>query len=199
MEGSRALVFILDKKSISLKSSLRLRRLSQAWDHSKNNWCSFRCQTFLLFVLFLKYFLAACNCPEACGIVVPQPGIKPMCPAQQDWTTREIPRSYFKQVLVLSWFQTYRRVVILFVLLFSLEFVSDSFATPWTVAHQFPLFMGFSRILEWVAMPSSWSLPDPGIEPGPPGLAGGFLPLSYLGSPYLQKSHSEESYCEPFT
>ena len=29
------------------------------------------------------------------------------------------------------------------------------FATPWTAAHQAPLSMGFSRILEWVAMPSS--------------------------------------------
>ena len=30
-------------------------------------------------------------------------------------------------------------------------------ATPWTVAHQAPLSMGFSRqrILEWVAVPSS--------------------------------------------
>ena len=30
-------------------------------------------------------------------------------------------------------------------------------ATPWTVAHQAPLSMGFlqARILEWVAMPSS--------------------------------------------
>ena len=29
------------------------------------------------------------------------------------------------------------------------------FATQWNVAYQAPLFMGFSRILEWVAMPSS--------------------------------------------
>ena len=28
-------------------------------------------------------------------------------------------------------------------------------ATPWTVAHQAPLSMGFSRTLEWVSMPSS--------------------------------------------
>ena len=28
------------------------------------------------------------------------------------------------------------------------------FVTPWTVAHQAPLSMEFSRILEWVAMPS---------------------------------------------
>jgi len=27
--------------------------------------------------------------------------------------------------------------------------VSDSFATPWTVAHQVPLFMGFSRQEYW--------------------------------------------------
>ena len=31
------------------------------------------------------------------------------------------------------------------VLLFSHSVISDSFATPWTVAHQFLLFMGFSR------------------------------------------------------
>ena len=30
--------------------------------------------------------------------------------------------------------------------------LSDS-ETPWTVAHQPPLSMGFSRILEWVAIP----------------------------------------------
>ena len=35
--------------------------------------------------------------------------------------------------------------------------VSDSFATPWTVARQAPLSMGIlqARLLEWVAMPSS--------------------------------------------
>ena len=33
-------------------------------------------------------------------------------------------------------------------------FISDSYATPWTVACQAPLFMGFfqARILEWVAI-----------------------------------------------
>ena len=43
------------------------------------------------------------------------------------------------------------------------------FVTLWTVAHQAPLSMGFSRqeysILEWVAMPfSRENLPDLGIE-----------------------------------
>ena len=59
--------------------------------------------------------------------------------------------------------------------------MSDSFVTPWTVAHQTPSSMEFSRqenwsrlpsthgilwarILEWVAIPSPGDLPDPGIE-----------------------------------
>ena len=43
----------------------------------------------------------------------------------------------------------------------------DSFVTPWTVAHQAPLSMGFSRQEYWSGLPftSSGDLPDPGIEP----------------------------------
>ena len=46
------------------------------------------------------------------------------------------------------------------------------FATPWTVACQAPLSMGFSRQEYWTGLPfpSSWDLPDPGIEPRSPGL-----------------------------
>ena len=41
------------------------------------------------------------------------------------------------------------------------------FATPWTIAHQAPLFMGFSRQEHWsgLSCPSPGNLPDPGIEP----------------------------------
>ena len=41
------------------------------------------------------------------------------------------------------------------------------FATPWTVAHQAPLSMGFSRQEYWSGLPfpSPGDLPDPGIEP----------------------------------
>ena len=50
--------------------------------------------------------------------------------------------------------------------------MSKSFATPWIVAHQAPLSMGFSRkkILEWLAIPFTRGLPDPGIEPESPAL-----------------------------
>ena len=41
------------------------------------------------------------------------------------------------------------------------------FATPWTVAHQAPPSMGFSRQECWSGLPfpSPWDLPNPGLEP----------------------------------
>ena len=41
------------------------------------------------------------------------------------------------------------------------------FVTPWTVACQAPLSMGFPRQEHWseLAFPSPWDLPHPGIEP----------------------------------
>ena len=40
------------------------------------------------------------------------------------------------------------------------------FATPWTVAHQAPLFLGFSRQEYWSGLPCPppGDLPDPGVE-----------------------------------
>ena len=44
--------------------------------------------------------------------------------------------------------------------------------TPWTVAHQAPPSMGFSRQEYWSGLPfpSPGDLPDPGIEPRSPTL-----------------------------
>ena len=44
------------------------------------------------------------------------------------------------------------------------------FATPWTVAYQAPLSMGFSRQEYWSGLPfpSPGDLLDPGFEPGLP-------------------------------
>ena len=52
--------------------------------------------------------------------------------------------------------------------------ISDSLASPWTVAHQAPLSMGFSRQESWrgLPFPSPGDLLDPGIEPGPSCTAG---------------------------
>ena len=40
-----------------------------------------------------------------------------------------------------------------------------------------------ARILEWAAISFSGDLPDPGIEPMSPALAGGFLTAEHQGSP----------------
>ena len=53
-------------------------------------------------------------------------------------------------------------------------------ATPWTVAHQAPLSMGFSKQEYWSGLPcpSPGDLPALGIEPAvlmSPALAGGFF------------------------
>ena len=51
--------------------------------------------------------------------------------------------------------------------------MSGSFATPWTVASQAPLSMGFFRQEYWSGLPfpPPGDLPDPGIEPSFPRLS----------------------------
>ena len=55
--------------------------------------------------------------------------------------------------------------------------MSDSFQIPWTVAHHAPLSMGFPRQEYWSGLPfpSSEDLPEPGIKPMSPALAGRFF------------------------
>ena len=67
--------------------------------------------------------------------------------------------------------------------------MSDSFATLWTLAHQASLHgISQAKILEWVACPFPGDLPDPGIEPVSPALAGGFFNPKPPGKP--QKAHA---------
>ena len=67
----------------------------------------------------------------------------------------------------------------------SCSVVSDS-ATPWTVAHQAPLSMGFSRQEYWSGLPfpSSGDLLKPGIKPGSPSLQAESLPCERPGKPF---------------
>ena len=71
--------------------------------------------------------------------------------------------------------------------------VFDSLWTPWTVAGQAPLSIGFSRPEYWhgLPIPSPGDLPDRGIEPGSPGfpaLAGGFFTTATPGKPIYNYS-----------
>ena len=57
--------------------------------------------------------------------------------------------------------------------------------TPWTVARQAPLSLGFSRQEYWSGLPFplQGDLPDPGIEPTSPASEGGFFITEPLGLP----------------
>ena len=66
------------------------------------------------------------------------------------------------------------------------------FATPWIVACQAPLSMEFSGQEYWnrLPFPSPGDLPDPGIKPKFPTLAGGFFTVEPLGKPWVQSAKS---------
>ena len=69
--------------------------------------------------------------------------------------------------------------------------MSDSSATPWTVAGQASLSMGFPRWDYWsgLPLPSPGGLPEPGIKLASPALAGGFSTTESAG-----KSNSLNKY-----
>ena len=69
-------------------------------------------------------------------------------------------------------------------------------ATPWTVALQVPLSMGYFRQEYWSGLPfpPPGDLPNPGIEPvspAPPALQADSLPLSHWGD---FKQYKKEEY-----
>ena len=78
--------------------------------------------------------------------------------------------------------------------------MSDSLATPWTVAYQAPLSLGFYRQKYWsrLPFPSPEDLPDPGIKPVSPALAGGFFTTIGSSSVYSMAMPSV-CYCDTDT
>ena len=64
------------------------------------------------------------------------------------------------------------------------------FATPWTVACQAPLFMGFSKQDYWsrLSFPPPGDLLDLGMEPRSPALAGVFTKVTWESQPTGKES-----------
>ena len=60
--------------------------------------------------------------------------------------------------------------------------MSDSFASPWAVAYQAPLSMGFFGQEYWSGLlcPPPGDPPGPGIKPNPLALAGRFFTAEQL-------------------
>ena len=76
--------------------------------------------------------------------------------------------------------------------------MSRLFATPWTVAHQAPLSMEFSRQEYWSMLPftSPGDLPNPGNEPRSPALQADSLlsePLGKLVTTYMPQKKKKYS------
>ena len=70
--------------------------------------------------------------------------------------------------------------------------MSECFATPWTVDHQAPLSLGFSRQEYWsrLPFPSPGNLPKPGIKLVSllsPAFAGRFFTTAPPGKPTLKQ------------
>ena len=74
-------------------------------------------------------------------------------------------------------------------LLFGRLVLFDSFATPWTIAHQAPLSKEFSGQEYWSGLPfpSPGYLPNSGTEPRSPALQVDSLPSEPLGKPSSAK------------
>ena len=91
-----------------------------------------------------------------------------------------LPRKFYIVPLIIYYYKVHVVAVVVSPLCHA-----QLFATPWTVAHQAPLSMGFPRQEYWSGLPfsSPGDLPDPGIEPMFPAWQGDFLPLSHLESP----------------
>ena len=72
--------------------------------------------------------------------------------------------------------------------------MSDSFVTPWTAGI---LFMGFSRQQYWSGLPfpSPGHLPNKGIKPRPPELAGRLLTTEPPGKPEGDVSRIQTQVC----
>ena len=118
------------------------------------------------------FFIVVCGliCPLACGILIPWPEIKPASPALEGRFLATGPSGRVPWIIFLI-----NDHLLLLFLLFSHTVVLDS-VTPWAVAHQTPLSMGFSRHEYWSGMPfpPPGDLPDPLIKPTAPVLAGRF-------------------------
>ena len=72
------------------------------------------------------------------------------------------------------------------------------FATPWMVAYEASLSMGFSWQEYWSGLPfpSPGDLPDPGIEPGSPSLQADALPSEPPGKPQNNWDRIEQKQSE---
>ena len=106
-----------------------------------------------------------------------------------------LPLFFFKTLL---WNKCHQTSLLITAVLSSCSVIPSSFASPWTVARQAPLSMGFSRQEYWngLPFPSPGKLPDPGIKPTSSKLASRFFTTEPPGNPHSLLNYSS-SFLEP--
>ena len=119
--------------------------------------------------------------------LVPQPGIEPWPPALRSqglsqWTTRAVPLITHFTAVSLSSLSTC--TCLLPVCGGLITKFCPTLETPWTIACQAPLSIGFSRqeYCSGLPFPSPGDLPNKGIKPRTPALQQILYWLSYKGS-----------------
>ena len=113
-----------------------------------------------------------------------------VCSTPHSWV--EAHRMFVSATLSLRW--------LVWNMLWSKVLVTQSFrlfATPWTVANQAPLSMGFSRQEFGSGSPSPGDLPNLGIKPGSPALQADSLPTQPPEKPGIYYKHGIRSYVWP--
>ena len=128
------------------------------------------------------------------GVTKSQTGLKWLSSRINWFTIMKNPNKQFTEILN-SFQDSFENAIVLLMCKFPSEIISNSsfhlfysiknlqvkvkllsyvwlFATPWTVAHQAPPSMGFSRQEYWSGLPfaSPGDLPNPGIDPTSPAL-----------------------------
>ena len=95
----------------------------------------------------------------------------------------------------------WRGLGLCFVLYHVCSILSTCFVTPWTIACQIPLSMGFSRQEYWSGLPfpPPGDLPDPGVEPTSPALIGRFFTTEQQGEALLllEEVSNYVTLCDP--
>ena len=119
------------------------------------------------------------------GLWLTEKGCSAWCCSQTHTLLREASQTHCSELGPGEWAGTplLFRALLAVVLFLVLVANFDAFVTPWTVAHQAPLSVGFSRQEDWSGLPfpSPGDLLDPGIEPVSPALAGSFFTTELPG------------------
>ena len=145
-----------------------------------------KCLVADIFLSFKSVSSVAQSCPTLCLYPSSLSSIVTSSEAFSDPSVLQVTISSILEMYSTISHSTYLYLILHHLFVVQSIIRSYSFATPWTVAHQAPLSMGFPRQEYWSGLPfpSPGDLPDPGIKLMSSALAVEFFTVSHQGSPH---------------